>query len=426
MEINYMRGGAPLFGSRPMYQTAAAPMMPAPATRPPAPTSAANLQALLALSGQDRANAFLKGLGAMGPALIAAGAPSTDPGAAQKNIALAGQLRAKTTQDDLARQRAANVQALSTQMALQKAAREQQLADMEIARRNQIGRMLGIGPSTPQAAGSSIMPSPAATTVQPSVTTPGSAAVPAPVSAVSPAAPRTLQFPRPVLQAALMSSKPGDIAAGYAVDIAKQRANPTLKFLDGELTGLGKVEQEDKLRVELKPVSTAFNNADRFFRIVDGQLQKGNGTADIAGLTAMVKMIDEGMVTVSETDLQRKAVSTKSMISNALAAFQSGELLASDADALRKNMRDTAKDLLRDMHLSHQRTVEGYKGISTRRKLNWQNVWTLGDDIFKKRRTINSNAQNPAPQTTPLPASRSNAPRVGSSSSRFTLPNQTN
>jgi len=126
----YMLGNPnALFGSSMMPRTAAAPMMPAPATRPPAPTSAANLQALLALSGQDRANAFLKGLGAMGPALIAAGAPSTDPGAAQKNIALAGQLRAKTTQDDLTRQRAAGMQTLTTQMALQKAGREQQAFD---------------------------------------------------------------------------------------------------------------------------------------------------------------------------------------------------------------------------------------------------------------------------------------------------------
>ena len=137
----YMLGNTSLFGSRPIatptyqtaaaptYQTPTAPMMPAPAARPAAPTSAANLQALLALSGQDRASAFLKGLGAMGPALIAAGAPSTDPGAAQKNIALAGQLRAKATQDDLARQRAAGMQTLTTQMALQKAGREQQAFD---------------------------------------------------------------------------------------------------------------------------------------------------------------------------------------------------------------------------------------------------------------------------------------------------------
>ena len=92
----YMLGNTSLFGSPSMTtRPTAAPMMPAPATRPPAPTSAANLQALLALSGQDRASAFLKGLGAMGPALIAAGAPSTDPGAAQKNIALAGQDHAR-------------------------------------------------------------------------------------------------------------------------------------------------------------------------------------------------------------------------------------------------------------------------------------------------------------------------------------------
>ena len=130
----------------PAYQTAAAPMMPAP-------TSAANLQALLALSGQDRANAFLKGLGAMGPALIAAGAPSTDPGAAQKNIALAGQLRAKTTQDDLARQRAANVQALSTQMALQKAGRDQAAFNRAEQQRQRLMTLAETAASQAEAAG---------------------------------------------------------------------------------------------------------------------------------------------------------------------------------------------------------------------------------------------------------------------------------
>jgi hypothetical protein len=142
-----------LFGSPMMPRPVAAPMMPAPAARPAAPTSAANLQALLALSGQDRANAFLKGLGAMGPALIAAGAPSTDPGAAQKNIALAGQLRAKTTQDDLARQRAANVQALSTQIALQKAGREQAAFDRAEQQRQRLMTLAETAASQAEAAG---------------------------------------------------------------------------------------------------------------------------------------------------------------------------------------------------------------------------------------------------------------------------------
>ena len=65
---------ANIFGATIPTSLTFTPPTPAPAARPAAPTSAANLQALLALSGQDRANAFLKGLGAMGPADIAAGA----------------------------------------------------------------------------------------------------------------------------------------------------------------------------------------------------------------------------------------------------------------------------------------------------------------------------------------------------------------
>ena len=122
---------------------------------------------------------------------------------------------------------------------------------------------------------------------------------------------------------------------------------------------------------------TAFGNAQRFFNIVDGQLQKKNGTADIAGLNAMIKMIDAGMVTVSEVELQKEAQSTVSRIYSAIAQFKGGKLLDSEKDALRTNMRATAKDLLRDMHNAHKRSVMGYKGIADRRKLDWRNIWTM-------------------------------------------------
>ena len=61
-----------------------APMV-APTTAPtPAPTLG-----LLDPTGEDRATAFLRGLGAAGPALMAAGAPPTDPGGRLKGIAAA-------------------------------------------------------------------------------------------------------------------------------------------------------------------------------------------------------------------------------------------------------------------------------------------------------------------------------------------------
>ena len=50
---------------------------------PPAATPAVSP---LAVSGQDRANAFLKGLGQLGSGLLMAGAPTTDPGQLPKGL----------------------------------------------------------------------------------------------------------------------------------------------------------------------------------------------------------------------------------------------------------------------------------------------------------------------------------------------------
>ena len=226
---------------------------------------------------------------------------------------------------------------------------------------------------------------------------------PKPLVSASPSLPPTVgtvvpPLPQNVLRAALLNENPGDIIAEHFMRVS----DPKLKMLDGQLTGLGKLEQEDKLRGELKPVVTAFGNAQRFFNIVDGQLQKKNGTADIAGLNAMIKMIDAGMVTVGEVDLQREAQSTISRIQGAIAQFKGGRLLDSEKDKLRTNMRNTARDLLRDMHNAHKRSVMGYKGIADRRKLDWRNIWPM-EGVFKDKPKTTGTGNNavlkPRPNT---------------------------
>ena len=81
---------------------------------PPAATPAVSP---LAVSGQDRANAFLKGLGQLGSGLLMAGAPTTDPGQFAKGIAQGGQGFSQAFDQSLNQSRQRNVQDLNLQMA---------------------------------------------------------------------------------------------------------------------------------------------------------------------------------------------------------------------------------------------------------------------------------------------------------------------
>jgi len=360
------------------------------APTPPLPMPAAAPTTQMGLLGADpsraRADAFLRSLGAMAPGLLMAGAPSTDPGQQAKGYAMAFGAQPQAFQQDLARTRAENVQKMNLQMAQAKAARERALFNQKMARQQRINKLLGVSPPQTNLPIAAAQPAVGTAAVSPSNQMPVSGQI-SPQPPVSNSSVQPL--PQNVLRGALFSEKPGDTIAEHYMRIS----DPKLEMVDGQLTGLGKLEQEDKLRGELKPVVTAFGNAQRFFNIVDGQLQKKNGTADIAGLNAMIKMIDEGMVTVGEAELQKEAQSTVSRIQSAISQFKGGELLDSEKDALRTNMRATAKDLLRDMHNAHKRSVMGYKGIADRRKLDWRNIWTM-KGVFKGDRQTTGTGNN--------------------------------
>jgi hypothetical protein len=342
-----------------------------------APGAALMGQGLLGADpSRTRADAFLSGIRNMAPGLLMAGAASTDPGAMQKGWALASQGFQQGHQGHLDRVRAQNVQDIGMQAAAAKAAREKQLHDIQMQKHAAFNRLLGI----PTSAQLSMKPS----------ASPGNLPVAVSQTALSATQAAPPSISRLGLSPEMLATiSASDDRPGALQKVLMQRSDPKLEYIDGQLTGLGKVKQEDKLRGELKPVVTAFGNAQRFFNIVDGQLKKKNGTADIAGMNAMIKMIDEGMVTVSEAELQQAAQSGKSRIQSAIAQFKSGKLLDSEKDALRTNMRATAKDLLRDMHNAHKRSVMGYKGIATRRVLNWENIWTL-KGVFGKDQTSGS------------------------------------
>jgi len=418
MATNYMLGNTSLFGSpsRTTRPTAAS-MMPTTTPRPPAPTSAANLQALLALSGQDRANAFLKGLGAMGPALIAAGAPSTDPGAAQKNIALAGQLRAKTTQDDLARQRAANVQALSTQMALQKAAQEKALFDQTMAKNAMVRRMLvGMGnPQQPQ--GQAVQSQPMANVMSGPEPMVMPTAVQTPQAKPSQASPQgLLGLSEPMVMSILASEDP----AGALNRTLLQRNDPSKMYTpDGRLTPKGRSDMEKTYRLELKPVLEKVQEVDRKMRMVQSGIRDKTGSGDIQAVTSFIKMIDDGVVTAGELAVQQGAQSLPGQLRTWLANAKKGDILD---PTLRANLSRLAGAIEQDTYATYRTQVELAKKGALELGLRWDTqVWRGGDKIFGNRQAAAS-PKTTAAQTTPRPASRSNAPKVGSSNSKFKIP----
>ena len=367
-----------------MTPTLTTPTMPASAARPAAPTSAANLQTLLALSGQDRANAFLKGLGAMGPALIAAGAPSTDPGAAQKNIALAGQLRAKATQDDLTRQRAANVQALNTQMALQKAAQEKALFNQKIAKDAMVRRMLvGMGgPQQPQA--QAVQPQPMANVMSGPEPMVMPTAVQTPPAKAGQASPQgLLGLSNPMVMSILASEDP----AGALNRTLLQRNDPSKMYTpDGRLTPKGRSDMEKTYRSELKPVLEKVQEVDRKMRFVKSGIADATGTGDILAVTQFIKMIDEGVVTAGELAVQQGANSIIGQMRTWLKQAKEGDVL--DV-TLRKNIKRLAGMMEQNTYATYRTQVELAKKGALELGLRWDTqIWRGGDKIFgnKSRR----------------------------------------
>lgn len=423
----YIYGNTSLFGSRPMYQTA--PRIPASAARPPAPTSAANLQALLALSGQDRANAFLKGLGAMGPALIAAGAPSTDPGAAQKNIALAGQLRAKTTQDDLTRQRAAGIQTLTTQMALQKAAQEKALFDQKMQRAQSFNKFLNIPNATaldqtamiPSAVGGATGAAPLAAT---SAQTP-SAAVAMPQPQVPAAAANQSQVqvgnfsvPRSVMAVAALTDDPYAEVSKY-VQKTLSSAN---KFTPlGELTAEGRDSQERSLRDTLKKPLQEITDLGTKGNAINAALDRNSGLGDLAAINSYQRLIDPAVVRGEDVELIAAAKPIGEYFETFKDRIRAGKKLGPNQ---RKELREASRDFIAAKNKGFVTRLTNVKNLAVKDKLRWDRIW-LGPSIVSLSGQPGVKPKTAAPQPTPRPASRINAPKVGSSSSKFTLPNQT-
>ena len=372
-----------LFGSPMMPRPTATPMMPAPApaARPPAPTSAANLQALLALSGQDRANAFLKGLGAMGPALIAAGAPSTDPGAAQKNIALAGQLRAKTTQDDLTRQRAANIQTLTTQMALQKAGREQQ----ERAGLDRLAAQYGLPEGTSE------------TVLSEFIKTQGN---------------KRLKANEVITQERAIR---GELvkATGGAQDTVDAYKRMEAIFYDSS-SPTPELFQIDDGEGNLRPLT--IDNLGT------------SGAADLALIFNFMKAQDpRSVVREGEFAMAANTGGFGEYIKSLINRVENGKMLTNKQ---RASLMSQGRNQFIQADATIAKQLERFGSLADRYKgagISRENIvggFSRYTPLLKMK--ASGGLSDPAPQTAPRPTSRSNAPIVGSPSSSFKLPNPTN
>ena len=343
-----------------------------------------------------KAQAFLQGIGAMAPGLLMAGAPSLDPGNRQRGYAMAFQGLQQGQQGALDRVRAQNLQELQFEQAQQKAMMDKQELQIKLNKHNQLLRLL---PQQPNQASNNQLAAVAPTSKVLDGNIQSSQPMTMPVQTGSNVSPVNLaqpqqstvnidgvNVPSAVVRGALLSNDPGTAISQY---LAKA-TDPKLEMLDNKLTGFGKMKQEDTLRKELNPVTKAFSDADRFYQIVTTQLAKSNGTADIAGLNALIKMIDQGMVTVGEVELQTYARDLRSQIVGTIDNLKAGAVLTSDGNVLRKNMIDTATDLLNAMHTAHRKNIDGYRYIATDRKLDFRKIFTMSGIYDKKNKKTNA------------------------------------
>ena len=115
------------------------PMPRAPVAQTAPPPATPTMTSLLGSNpARARADAFLKGLGAMAPGLLMAGAPSTDPGQSAKGWSMATQGFQQGRQGELDRVRAQNLQNMNLKMAQAKAAREKATYKAALGQRQQM------------------------------------------------------------------------------------------------------------------------------------------------------------------------------------------------------------------------------------------------------------------------------------------------
>ena len=328
--VNYMTGLPQGYFGAGAPPPALTYSQPSPTLLPTQPAPVA--PSLLGPTGQDRAFAFMQGLGAMAPGLIAAGAPSTDPGASQRAIAQALQARQSTNTGALNNIRAENVQNITLQMAQKKAALEQRAAQLEMQRRVNATNLI-----KKLAQGNNPLSAPNPQTQNPSSQR-GNA-----IPAISPR-----------MAAMLMNQE--DPSAALLKFMDDNKIDPSKMFTpNGLLNPKGQVNLEERFRKELAPTFTDLRNVENKMQMVLSGLEDGSGSGEIQAVTSFIKMIDDGVVTEGELAVQRGAQSFVEDLRLFLESKQTGKVLG---DVLKKNLARLAKGIRQTRYQTAQPLID--------------------------------------------------------------------
>ena len=222
----------------------------------------------------------------------------------------------------------------------------------------------------------------------------------------------------PEMRASLLAA-PLDQRAKLVFDYVKSALNPNTDFniVSGKLNQQGIMKAEDKLRTELKPIYNKISETNRLAEIAEKGLSSPDGSGHISGLTAMIKMIDPGMVTSGELQLQQSATDAISRANTIVDNWKEGTVLDPE---LRAKMRGVVADLKAAVVNAYRPQVRAYKAAASMDKLRWGRIW-MSDPILNQTQLKTAKPKPAVPSAQPLPTSRQNAPRIGSKNSKFKL-----
>ena len=329
----------------------------------------------LAVSGQDRASAFLKGLGQLGAGLLAAGAPTTAPGQFAKGIAQGGQGFSQAFDQSLNQSRQRNVQDLNLQMAqatqrmaAAKAAREKQLFDIEMQRRQRLNNLLGIpsqNQSTPSVPVSSSVLRNASQANDPVV---------ASASNQSQVQIGDVAVPRSVVATALLTKNPGEEISKFV----QKTVGAANKFTPlGELTPEGRDSHERSLRDSLKNPLKEITSLATKGNAINAALDRDSGLGDLAAINSYQRLIDPAVVRGEDVELIANAKPIGEYFETFKEKLRAGKTLGPNQ---RKELRGAARDFIAAKNKGFVLRLTNVKNLAIKDKLRWDRIW-LGPSI---------------------------------------------
>lgn len=353
------------------------PMPPVPVAQTAPPAATPTMTSLLGSNpARARADAFLKGLGAMAPGLLMAGAPSTDPGQSAKGWSMATQGFQQGRQGELDRVRAQNLQNINLQMAQAKAAR----AAQERKGLDQLAAQYGLPAGTSEAVIKSLIESQAK---------------------------GRLDANQTITQERQMRTELRTATSG-AQDTVDAYKRMEAIFLDPN-SKTPKLFQIDDGKGNLKTVTM--------------ETLGTNGAADLALIFNFMKAQDpRSVVREGEFAMAANTGGMKEWIKGLVTQVTDGRMLT---DPQRKNLMAQGRNQFIQADASIAKQLERYGKIADQYKpigINRENV-VGGFDRYSPLFSASFKNLPKSSSTIPKPKSKATAPAIGSSNSQFKLPN---